>query len=314
MKRNQWMGVGVSVVAAAALGGLGGFLTAGGRLGGAGSDDGPVVARIGERKLLASEVKARIAEYGPLASARLSTVEGKRELVDELVRTELWAQAGRAKGYDADPQFRRRVSEALAEAFLQRELEPKKSAIEVTEAELRARFEATRGQLSSPERVRIADVFLSAPEEPAARREARRAEAEKLLAEAKKALAKDFHAFAPLARQRSEDPESRPNGGELPALTEQELSIRAGPEVAHAAFAMARPSELHDGVIATAAGFHVFRLLEREPAKAPTFEAMREVLRSKLRAEKEQALYETLLAQVRGEIPVEVDTAVLQSL
>jgi peptidyl-prolyl cis-trans isomerase C len=314
MKTRQGVLMAVAAVVAAAVGGLAGWSAGVAKRSRVDVEDSPVVARVGERKITAAELKARMAEYGPMARARLSVTEGKRELLDGMIRTELLAQAARARGLEDDFSVRRRLDEVLAEAFLQKDLEPRRATVDVTDAELRARFEQDKAGFSRPERVRIAHLFLSAPEEPAAQRVRRKAEAEALLVEAREALRKDFHGFAPLVRAKSEDPESRPNGGELTPLTREELSTRLGPELAEAVFAAKTPNQLLDRVIATRAGFHVVRLLEHEPAGVASFEQVQDMLRARVRQEKQARMYEELLGSLKTVTPVEVNTQALTAV
>jgi len=303
-----------AVVVAAAVGGLAGWSAGVAKRSRAGEDDSPVVARVGDRKISAAELKARMAEFGPMAQTRLAVTEGKRELLDGMIRTELLAQAARARGMEDDFSVRRRLDEALAEALLQKDLEPRRATVDVTDTELRTRFEQDKAEFSRPERVRIAHLFISAPEEPAAQRARRKAEAEALLADAREALRKDFYGFAPLARAKSEDPESRPNGGELAPLTREELAKRLGPELAEAVFAAKTPNQLLDRVIATQAGFHVVRLLEHEPAGVASFEQVQDMLRTRVRQEKQARIYEEFLSSLKTATPVEVDTQALAAV
>lgn len=62
----------------------------------------------------------------------------------------------------------------------------------------------------------------------------------------------------------------------------EELARKLGPEVAEAAFAMTAPNQLLERVVATRAGFHILRLLDREQAQEATFEQIRDFLRSRM--------------------------------
>lgn len=313
----MWRSRAVWFTGGALLAGLGGFFA------GAQShrwtqetppEPGPVVARIGHAEIPASTLKARLEEFGPMARARLSTIEGRREVLEELIRTELLAEAARKGGHAQDPAVRRRLSEALAEVYLERELEPRRQAVEIPEAKVRAAFEAEKKRLSSPERVRLAQIFLHAPSEPAEKRAVRKREAEALLARVEKALASDFQAFAPLARATSEDPDSRPNGGELPPMTRQELEELLGPDAAQAALSAEQPGTLIPSVLESPAGFHVVRVLEHHPATEASYSSVSETLRIRLRQAEQQRVHDEFLAQLRAQSAVEIDEEVLREL
>ncbi|PIP12779.1 MAG: hypothetical protein COX49_03735, partial [bacterium (Candidatus Stahlbacteria) CG23_combo_of_CG06-09_8_20_14_all_40_9] len=56
----------------------------------------------------------------------------------------------------------------------------------------------------------------------------------------------------------------------------------------------------------TAQGFHIIKLLDRRKIKnPPTYEDVKESVRDKLLKQKQMALLDSLLQQLREEIPVE---------
>jgi peptidyl-prolyl cis-trans isomerase C len=67
--------------------------------------------------------------------------------------------------------------------------------------------------------------------------------------------------FAALAKQYSEEPSSKDNGGELPPLAREQM----GTELAAAAFSMTN-NQVSD-VITTVYGYHIIKLLDKTPAK-----------------------------------------------
>ena len=67
--------------------------------------------------------------------------------------------------------------------------------------------------------------------------------------------------FAALAKQYSEDPTSKANGGELPKFARGEMV----PEFEAAAFSLA-PGQVSD-VVTTMYGYHVIKAIDRSPAK-----------------------------------------------
>ena len=67
--------------------------------------------------------------------------------------------------------------------------------------------------------------------------------------------------FAALAKQYSEDPGSKDNGGELPAFPRGQMV----PEFEAAAFSLT--SNQVSDVVTTAYGYHIIKLLDKTPAK-----------------------------------------------
>jgi peptidyl-prolyl cis-trans isomerase C len=70
--------------------------------------------------------------------------------------------------------------------------------------------------------------------------------------------------FVALAKQYSEDPDSKNKGGELPLLSREQM----GPELAVTAFSLTNNQV--SGVVETTYGYHIVKLLNKTPAKKLT--------------------------------------------
>jgi len=122
--------------------------------------------------------------------------------------------------------------------------------------------------------------------------------------------------FAALAKQYSEDKTSAVNGGELPKFGHGEIV----PEFESAVFAL-KPGQVSD-VITTMYGFHIIKLIDKEPAKQYGFlENIPQVDRTPASICKDQLESEAvgkqmpaLIQKLRGEQKVEIVDANLKSL
>lgn len=123
-------------------------------------------------------------------------------------------------------------------------------------AEIQAYYNAHSGDFPVPERVHAAHILIKvAKDAKPAEDAAARKKAEDLLARAKKG-----EDFAALARQFSEDPGSKANGGDLPPFGHGAMV----PPFEQAAFAMS-PGEIR-GPVRSDFGYHVIKLLAKLPA------------------------------------------------
>ena len=162
------------------------------------------------------------------------------------------SQWGSLAGYRADLMDRKR-RELYGEAFLQThrdevQLEP------VTDAEVRAFWDENRAVIGRrPETVRFEEIPVVLEPDPAARDRAR-ARAEEVLAELK-----EGREFEAVARQFSDDPGSRTQGGDLGWFGRG----RMVPSFENAAFDAA-PGELV-GPVESPFGFHVLQVTDQRP-------------------------------------------------
>ena len=152
------------------------------------------------------------------------------------------------------------AQEATATATLTREL-----GINITDAEVKAYYDSHPTDFEQPETVKAQHILLLTinPETRAPLSDdvikAKRAQIDDIL---KKAKAGDD--FSKLATQYSEDPGSKEKGGELPPFGKGDMV----PQFEAAAFAM-QTNTISD-VVTTAYGFHIIKLLAKNPAKKLT--------------------------------------------
>ncbi len=274
----------------------------------------PIVARFQGGTVTADALRARIREEGPLMAERYATREGKRTLLQSMVREQILLAEARQKGYDRAPGVARQCEAALMEAFLECEFEQPERQKPITHEELEAYFQRQREQLARPAQVRLAQIFLAAPEGDTARREQQRRAAIALLAQVKTALTRDREAFTPLARQRSEDPRSRPLGGELPPMTEARLKEFLSESAAAPILGKEERLGLHDGVLESPDGFRIVTVLAREREVVPDFEQMRGALEPNYARERRNERYTAFVTAAEQRAQVHIDDAMLDAV
>ncbi len=273
--------------------------------------EGPAVARFSRQTLHAGEVEARLRALPETTRTRLASPEARKAFVEDLVRERLLAYLAEEKGYQRHPEFAKRYAEELGTFYLEKEFEEPERGRAPTEDDVRQYFEAHRAELSRPERVRIALIaFKSAgPSE----REGKRGLARSALAEVK-ARSRDYYGFGNVARARSEDARTRTAGGEVGYAGREELMMAYGPELSQAAFGMTTPNEVLPTVVESADGFYLVKLLGREAAYEPRFEAVRDRLRARLASERRAADRKRFLDELWQRAEVKIDDLAVRSL
>jgi parvulin-like peptidyl-prolyl isomerase len=302
-KRNLL--IALALLAAAGIGFLLGRQT--GHSGLVTPDTGPALVTWRGGSAGLSAVKAALAQE----PASLRSPKVARGVVEELVRARVLAGLAVEKGYDRDPELARRYAEQLASLYLEKEFEAPERSKGPTEEEVRAFFERHKGELSRPERARVAAIGIRAakPSELSASR----ARAQSVLAEAR-AREGDYYAFGELARRRSEEPRTAAHQGELPFMTREELAAAIGPEGAEAAFGMSEQGKVRPTLVEGRGGFWILKLLGREAAQEPTFEAVRDGLRVRLASERREERRKAFLDEVWKRAAVQVDDEKVERL
>jgi len=106
--------------------------------------------------------------------------------------------------------------------------------------------------------------------------------------------------FAALARQYSEDPGSKDNGGELPQFARGQMV----PEFESAAFAL--ESNQVSEVITTQYGYHIIKLLDKTPAKKIDFATADQEIKDGLAQQKVRKLAPDFVKKLRADQQVEI--------
>ena len=153
------------------------------------------------------------------------------------------------------------TEEATAKITLKRELH-----VSVTPEEVREAYTNHESNFEMPERVHVQHILLLTidPSTKTPLSTNAIAEKRKLIDDLLKRV-KAGEDFSALAKQYSEDPGSKANGGELQKFGRGDMV----PEFESVAFSM-KPGEISD-VVTTMYGFHIIKMLDRSPAKKFSF-------------------------------------------
>lgn len=170
--------------------------------------------------------------------------------------------------YHADNGSRFMTAESVDIEFIELTLEDVAADVEISEDDLRERYEADAASFAAAQERRVSHILIEVEGDD---REAALAEAEAVVARLE--AGEDFVA---LAAEVSDDTGTRNAGGDLGWVARNVL-----PEALDAtAFAM-EPGDI-DGPVETEFGFHIVRLEEARAGDPPPFEQMRDEIRDQV--------------------------------
>lgn len=268
-------------------------------------DDGPAVARLGNQRVAPEELKALFAA---LPEPSREQLRGNRPALENWIRTRL---AEKAVLEQADAQgWRQRPDVALqtrvaTEQIVFRDYLRSVSQVPAgypSEAELQQAYDAGKAQWQTPALYRVSQIFLAVSDPQAL--EATRKQAQEL---SKKAQAAPGE-FAALASQYSQEPDSARRGCDSGLQPLQQLL----PEV-RGAVARLKVGAVSDAV-QSAAGFHVLKLTEQQPARTATLDELRERLTQALRAQRQEQIAKAYLEGMLDTATLSIDGAQLNKV
>ncbi len=272
---------------------------------------GPVIARGSGITITADEFKARLDEQSPFIRARYSTLERKKEFLDNLVRFEVLAREAQKQGLQNDPDVQNTIKKIMVQKLVQKNFQDASGAPEIPEPELQKYYDDHKDDYVRAKKVRVAAVVLSAPAGSPDRAK-KLATARKALAKLKAEEKKNTLAFAQIVTEFSEDPASKSMSGDMQFRTHDEFEKSYSKPLADAAFAL-KPGET-SGVVETPQGFYILKYTGEQPEVNRTFDQVKPQIASRLQRERKTKEFDAWLKKLKEQSRVTVDEKALDAI
>jgi peptidyl-prolyl cis-trans isomerase C len=249
------------------------------------SSETPVLAVVNGKPITQGEFDYRWAELSDSARGRYESQGGKKKFLDDLISREILMQEARRRGLDQTLALRERL-ERVKEQIILDELmkEATSQPVHVAQAELDTYYGSHADMILAARQIRAAHIVL-----------------------ANVFQAKDMRnqinggaSFSKLAQRYSLDEKTKADGGEFSFTRRGQFD----PAIEHLLLTM-KLGVLSDPV-ETPMGFHVIKVLTRDPEEAKHVEAVRQQLKRELYAEKRRKQVEEVLAKLRSSAIIRV--------
>jgi peptidyl-prolyl cis-trans isomerase C len=237
-----------------------------------------LVAKIGEKNITLSDFNKILNFYDP---ERLKVIDKnpqvKEQLLQQMVQALVVSRVAKQNGFDAKPDIKEQLellnNSFLANEYLKREVVQK---ITVSDNEVKTYYDTHKDEFKTPEMVRARHILFLV--EASATDEAKKKVYEKAVETLKKI--KGGEDFAKLASELSDDPGSKPKGGDL-GFVARGKTVKPFED---ALFSL-KPGEV-SGVIETKFGYHIIKAEERKDASEESFDDAKEKIRQKITQER----------------------------
>jgi peptidyl-prolyl cis-trans isomerase C len=157
-------------------------------------------------------------------------------------------------------------------------------------------YAKNQDKMSEPEAVHVQHILIRTPTQADAAAKAKaRAEAEAILKQLKGGAD-----FATLAKQKSQDPGSAPNGGDLPFFARGQMV----PPFEQAAFTL-KPGEVSP-VVETQFGFHIIKMVEHRAARVVPLEEARPQITDMLKQQQANEKGNAYINQLKAKSKIEI--------
>jgi len=272
---------------------------------------GPVVAKGAGVVVTSEEFKAKLDEQSPFIRARYSTLERKKEFLENLIRFEVLAAEAQDQKLDKDPEVQATLKKIMVQRLVRKAFDEKEAG-HASESDAKKYYDEHQDEFVKAERVRVSQIFLKA-NRGSPDRTRKSADAKKLYAKLKADQIKNPLAFANLARDASDDSGSKGAGGDLGYHTREELESQWGKEVADGAFGLKDVGQ-ESGIIESPQGLHVLKFGARQPGMNRSFEEAKPQLIARVGREKRTKDFDEYVKKLREKAGIKIDDAELEKI
>jgi peptidyl-prolyl cis-trans isomerase C len=213
------------------------------------------------------------------AQGQPDTEERKLAVKEELVNREVLAQAAARRGLDKNPDIAAQMDMAKQAVLVRALFEEEVKKNPITDAQLEQQYEVFKGSMGANE-YKVRHILVDKEDD-----------AKAIIAELNKG-----GDFAKLAKEKSKDPGSKDNGGDL----DWGPSARYVKPFADAVTGMQK-GQTTPMPVKTDFGYHVIRLDDVRPLQVPPFAELKEQFRQ--RAQQQQI--QKLVAELRSKAKIE---------
>lgn len=170
------------------------------------------------------------------------------------------------------------------------------STVQVSDKELQDLYEKQKFQFVQPAEIKISHIMLNFTGLDDASQAKTKSEADSILAKAKAPGAD----FAALAKQYSQDADTKDKGGELPWMTYSPW----GPPFDQVV--MAAPAGLMDQPVRSYKGYHIIKVIDKHPQRTKPFEEVKEELRKRLLEQRQAQQYRDYMQKAESSARTDV--------
>jgi peptidyl-prolyl cis-trans isomerase C len=241
--------------------------------------DGDVVARVDDKAITEKDLAYATNDFAE-ELARVPEPQRREAVLNALIDLTLVAQAAEKDGLGGNPEFARRM-DLLRTQALRSEFWREKVAPQATDDAVRKRYDEEVAKIEQPEEVKASHILVETEDEA-------------------KAIIEQLKAggdFAAIAKEKSKDPGSGPNGGDLGYFGKGSMVQ----EFEAAAFAL-EPGKFTETPVKSQFGYHIIKLEDRRKQPLPDFEAVKAQVAQLVMSD----TYTGLLQKMKAEAKIEI--------
>jgi peptidyl-prolyl cis-trans isomerase C len=206
--------------------------------------------------------------------------EREAAVKEELINREVLAQAAKARGIDKNPDVQQQMEMARQAVLIRALFEQETKQHPITDADLEKQYNEFKSSMGQNE-YKVSHILVD-----------NEAEAKSIIDQ----LKKNPNDFAKIAKEKSKDPGSKDNGGDL----DWGPAARYVKPFADAVQSQ-KKGEISPAPVKTDFGYHIIRVDDVRPLKVPEFKDLKEQFKQRAQQQQIQKLVQDLRAKAKVE-------------
>ncbi len=274
--------------------------------------EGDVLAETNGQKIFFEDYKERMERQSPYIRSRYSSLDKKKEFLDNMVQFELMAAEALKRGYGENPEVIRSAKQVMVQKLMRDEFENKVKKEDISEEDLKKYYEDNKKDYKKPAMARAGHILVKVPEgADAAKKKELNKKAKDILKEVK-ANQKDPNAFRRLAKKHSDDESNKNRGGDLGYFASTENGGPMVKEFSDAVFKLGKVNDVSN-LVETKFGWHIIRLTGKRKQIERSFADVKEQIRHRLFKDQRTQAFEKFVADLRASSKIDINEELLKS-
>ncbi|HTM21906.1 MAG TPA: peptidyl-prolyl cis-trans isomerase [Kofleriaceae bacterium] len=251
------------------------------------------LAKVDDVTITVGEFQDRINKQSPYIRARYTSLEQKKEFLDNLIRFEVLAKEALRRGFDKNPDVVRTMKQVMIQKLMKDEFENKLKPEDIPDAEMKTFYEAHKDEYNKAEEVRVSAIVLRS-----------QAQAKAATKEAQGEAGRTNKAFRDLVSKYSTDDKSKVRGGDLRYFSATSPDVPA--PVIKAAFALAQTGDVAGPIDAGNGTWYVIKQTGRRKAISKPFDSVKRQIQNRIYRDKRTQAQKDFIDNLRNKAQVKL--------
>lgn len=256
------------------------------------------IATIDDTVITVGDFQERINRQSPYIRARYTSLEQKREFLDNLIRFEVLAGEAFRRGLDKDPDVVRTMKQVMIQKLMKDEFENRINPDDITDADMKKFYEEHRDEYNKPEEVRVSAVIVK--DKKTAGEVAKKAKGDQ---------GRTNKGFRELVTQYSIDDKTKIRGGDLRYFAQDTKEV--DPKVVEAAFALSKTGDVAGPINGADGKWYVIKQTGRRKALEKSFDEVKRQIQNRLYRDRRTQAQKDFINGLKEKAKIEVDEKAL---